>query len=158
MSSRLSYALLLEDVKGYHKYSVFVKSDQLEGELTHKIIPKGSLLVRLSKKDANKIQDTYNNTVNYMVYGIHSTESYLFVGDHMICSVTNQQRDFLYGIEGLIERLEVYKRLEWIEKLTESSEVYVTIPTVTYPVRGIVRWIGKLSGEHGKKFGIELLV
>lgn len=150
--SRRSYALLLEDVKGYKKYSVF------EGELTNKVITKGSLLVQLSKKDISKIKDTYNCTVNYMEYAIPSTECYLFVNNHEVCLVTHEQRDLLYGIEGLTERLEVYNRLGWIEKLTEYSEVYVTIATVTYPLRGTVRWIGKLAGEHGKKFGIELLV
>ena len=156
--SRLSYALLLEDVKGYKKYSAFVKGDKPEGELTHKVISKGSLLVQLSKNDVSKIQDTYKYLVNYMEYAIPSTECYLLVGDHEICSVSNQQRDLLYGIEGLTERLEVYKRLGWIEKLTEGSEVYVTIATVPYPIRGIIRWIGKLTGELGKKFGIELVV
>ena len=156
--SRRNYALLLEDVIGYKKYSSFVKGDQLEGELTHKLISKGSLLVQLSRHDVSKFKDTYNCTVNYMEYAIPSTECYLFVGDHKLCSVTQEQRDLLYGIEGLTERLEIYNKLEWIEKLTVGSEVYVTIATVTYLLRGIVRWIGKLTGEHGKKFGIELLV
>ena len=158
MSSKLSYALLLDDVTGYRKCSAFVKQDQLEGQLTHKVISKGSLLAELSKKDISSFQDTYSSTVNYMVYSIPSTECYLFVGKHKICAITNQQRDYLYGIEGLTERLEVYKRLEWIEKLTENSQVYVTIATIPYPIRGRVRWIGKLPGEYGKKFGIELLV
>ena len=158
MSSKLSYGLLLDDVKGYRRLSAFVSKNQLEGELTHTVVSKGSLLVHLSKTAIKAFKETFNCVVNYMVYTIPSTEVYLMVGSHKVHTITNEQRDFLYGIEGLTERLEVYKRLGWIEKLTGGSEVYVTIATTPYPVKGVVRWIGKLTGEYGTKFGIELLV
>ena len=158
MSSKLSYGLLLDDTKGYRRLSAFVNKDQLEGEVTHKLVSKGSLLVQLNKTAIKAFKETFNCNINYTVYSVPSTETYLFVGNHKVLAITNEQRDFLYGIEGLTERLEVYKRLGWIEKLTEGSEVYVTIPTTPYPVKGVVRWIGKLTGEYGKKFGIELLV
>ena len=158
MSSKLSYGLLLDDMKGYRRLSAFVNKDQLEGEITHKVVSRGSLLVQLNKTIIKAFKETFNCIVNYMVYSIPSTDTYLMVGSHKVCMITNEQRDFLYGIVGLTERLEVYNRLGWIEKLTEGSEVYVTIYTTPYPVKGIVRWIGKLAGEYGKKFGIELLV
>lgn len=158
MSSKLSYGLLLGDVKGYRRLPAFVHKDQLEGELTHTIVPKGSLLVQLNKTAIKAFKETFNSIVNYVVYSIPSTEVYLMVGSYKVYAITNEQRDILYGIEGLTERLEVYKRLGWIEKLVEGSEVYVTIPTTPYPVKGVVQWIGKLAGEYGKKFGIELLV
>ena len=34
----------------------------------------------------------------------------------------------------------------------------MTISTIPHPVRGIVRYIGALTGEDGTKFGIEFLV
>ena len=158
MSSKLSYGLLLDDVKGYRRLSAFVNKDQLEGEITHKVVLKGSLLVQLDKTTIKAFKEILSCIVNYMVYTIPSTEVYVMVGSHKVRTITNEQRDFLYGIEGLSKRLEVYKRLGWIEKLTEGSEVYVTITTTPYPVKGVVRWIGKLAGEYGTKFGIELLV
>ena len=159
MSSKLNYALLFNDVKGYRKLPAFVDKGNLEGELTHRIIPKGSLLVKLNKQDTSAFKETYGHNVNYLVYSVPSTDSYLLVGNyHEVCTVTNEQRDFLYGIEGHTERVEAFKRLEWILKLRVGSEVYVTIATTPYPVKGVVRWIGKLCGEHGKKFGVELLV
>ena len=158
MSNKLKYALLLGDVKGYRKLSAFVTEGNLEGELTHAIISKGSLLVKLNKHDVSAIKETYGYNVNYAVYSVPLTDSYLLVGDQEVHIITREQRDFLYGIEGNTERVEVFKRLEWIQELTVDSEVYVTIATTPHPVKGVVRWIGKLPGEHGKKFGVELLV
>ena len=153
--NNLSYALLLDDVNGYRKAFV-----QLAKELTHRIILKGSLLIKLNTEDISTFKEAYDYNVNYMVYSLPLTDSYsyLFVSSRKVQAITNEQRDFLYGIEGLTERLEVYKKLEWIEKLTVGSVVYVTIATTPYPARGIVQWIGILTNEYGKKFGIELLV
>ena len=158
MSSKLSYGLLLDDVKGYRRFSPFVSKDQLQGEITHKIVSKGSLLVQLNKTTIKAFKETFNCNVNHMFYSIPPAEIYVMVSSHRVHTITSEQRDFLYGIEGLTERLEVYKRLGWIEQLTKGSEVYVTIATTPYPVKGVVRWIGTLAGEYGTKFGIELLV
>ena len=158
MSSKLKYALLLDNVKGYRILSTFINKDSLGGELLHVIFSKGSLLVKLNKQDISAFKKTYGCNVNYAVYSIASNDSYLLVGNHIVHTITTEQKDFLYGIERHIERIEVYKNLEWIEKITVGSKVYVTISTTPYPVKGVVRWIGKLLGEYGKKFGIELLV
>ena len=158
MSSKLKYALSLDDVKGYKILSTFINKDSLGGELLHAVISKGSLLVKLNKQDISAFKKTYGYSVNYAVYSVASIDSYLLVGIHEIHVITNEQRDFLYGIERHIERVEAYKNIGWIEKLTVGSKVYVTISTTPYPVKGVVRWIGKLLGEYGKKFGIELSV
>ena len=69
------------------------------------------------------------------------------------------QQDFLLAVKQTHYRMEVLERkLQWVELLTVGSEVYVTIATIPAPVRGIVRYIGKLSGEEGKQFGIEIMV
>ena len=48
--------------------------------------------------------------------------------------------------------------LQYVEKLRVGYGVYVAIPTIPHPMRGVVRYIGPLPGEEGTKFGIELLV
>ena len=45
-----------------------------------------------------------------------------------------------------------------MDKLDIESIVYVTIPTITVPVQGIIHFIGTLPKEAGTKFGIEFLV
>ena len=43
-------------------------------------------------------------------------------------------------------------------KLMKGSYVYVAIARVPNTVKGVVRYIGELSGEKGTRFGIELMV
>jgi len=45
-----------------------------------------------------------------------------------------------------------------VDKLKIKSYVYVTIPTIPTPMKGIIHHIGPLKGEAGTKFGIELQV
>ena len=72
--------------------------------------------------------------------------------------LTCKQNNLLMGVSRLDSRLEVLCKLDWVEKLDIESIVYVTIPTITVPVQGIIRFIGKLPEEVGTKFGIEILV
>ena len=48
--------------------------------------------------------------------------------------------------------------MEWAEKLREKSTVFINIPAFSTAAKGIVHYIGKLPGETGTKFGVELLV
>ena len=88
------------------------------------------------------------------------SEAVLFViVSSSILHITMLQRDFLLGVKQTHYRMEVLeRRLQWVELLTVGCEVYVTIATIPVPVKGIVRYIGKLSGEEGKQFGIEIMV
>lgn len=156
--SKVVCSLLLEDVMGYKETTSFLGNDEVQPELSHKIISKGSLLIRLSKSEITAIKEVHYREVNYQVYSVPLSNLYCFIDSKKLCEITSQQRDFLYAVEGLTDRLEVYKRLKWIGGLTKGSEVYVTIATIPHPVKGIVQYIGQLCGEQGKKFGVELLV
>ena len=108
----------------------------------------------------SRIKKKYNRLVNYKVVAdsCRQSEHFLFVAGSSIFYITTLQKDFLLGVNHLHSRIEVLQRLEWVESLTVGSEVYVTINTIPVPVRGIIRYIGGLTGEEGRKFGVELMV
>ena len=88
----------------------------------------------------------------------HQSEVFLFVTGSSVLHITSSQRDYLLGVKQTHYRMEVLERLRWTESLTVGSEVYVTITTIPAPVKGIIRYIGELPGEEGRKFGIEIMV
>ena len=148
-------------------YAVLLKSCHGYKEERNKLKPigvhKGTLLVYLNPLTVNRIQEKYDRPVNYKVADRRDnqqSEAVLFVADSSsILHITMLQRDFLLAVKQTHYRMEVLERkLQWVELLTVGSEVYVTIATIPAPVRGIVRYIGKLSDEEGKQFGIEIMV
>ena len=148
-------------------YAVLLKSCHGYKEERNKLKPigvhKGTLLVYLNPLTVNRIQEKYDRPVNYKVADRRDnqqSEAVLFVADSSsILHITMLQREFLLAVKQTHYRMEVLERkLQWVELLTVGSEVYVTIATIPAPVRGIVRYIGKLSDEEGKQFGIEIMV
>lgn len=153
-----SYAVLLKSSRGY-------KEEIKGGSQSVKLVAihKGSLLVYLDSLTVNQIKEKYDRLVNYKVVDRCDnvqTEAFLFVtvSESTILHITASQREFLVGVKQTHYRMEVLGRLKWTESLTSGSEVYVTITTIPAPVKGIIRYIGKLPGEEGRKFGIELMV
>jgi len=152
----LSYAVLMKPSRGYKEEG----SDEKQ-QLKPVAVMKGSLLVYLDPLIVNRIKEKYDRLVNYKVVdGCQQSELFLFVTDHKssIFDITTLQKDLLLGVKHLHSRIEVLQRLEWVESLKVDSEVYVTINTIPTPVKGVIRYIGGLTGEEGRKFGVELMV
>ena len=155
--SQEDYALLLQDVEGFKK-----ESQQLKPVT----VKKSSLLIHLNPSVVNGMKKNYECVVNYQVdhlekalredSSVKNTEL-VYVDSNVLFYLSKRQRDLLLGVKNPYNRLEVLGRLEWVESLRKGSKVYVTIPTITAPVRGIVRYIGSLPGEEGRKFGVELM-
>ena len=148
-------------------YGVLLKSCHGYKEERHKLkdtaVQQGTLLINLDPLTVKRIQEKYDRSVNYKVADRRDnqqSEAVLFVaGSSSILHITILQRDLLLGVKQTHYRMEVLERkLQWVELLTVGSGVYATIATIPAPVRGIVRYIGKLSGEEGKQFGIEIMV
>jgi len=149
------YAILLEDIRGFREGTSDIGVGQ---QFKHTTIPKGSLLSRLVDSDINSVQQVYNCLVNYKLDNNPQSKIYLFVGIDYLYGISGIQRGLMLGVDKPLTRLEMLGKLDWIESLRKNSEVYVTIAAIPAPVKGVVRFIGALPGEHGRKFGIELLV
>lgn len=149
------YAVLLKTGRGY-------KEEKDEGQLKPVTVCKGTLLVYLDSLSVKKIQEKY--TVGLMNYKVADrcenpqSGALLFATGSSISHITAMHRDFLLGVKQTYFRMELLKSLQWVQSLRLGSDVYVTITTIPTPVRGIIRYIGDLPGEEGRKFGIELMV
>ena len=151
----LPYAVLLQDATGYKEskspfgygYSSF----------SSKHILRGTLLFRLLQEEVTELKQYRSGNMppsfNFKVLREPSIKVYCNAR-----SVNYKQKDFLLGIEAVADRFAAADKLEWAEKLVEGSNVYVSIPNRPIVAKGIVRYVGKLPGEAGIKFGVELLV
>ena len=155
MNQEELYALLLQDVDGFKEEISYIGYGK---ELKAVTIVKGSLLVRLNQLVVNAVRKQYGCSVNFRVDGSSKNTEILSVNPDVLLFLSRCQRDLLLGIKNPNIRLEVPVRLEWIESLRKGDEVHVTIATIPTPARGIIRYIGGLPGEDGRKFGIELKV
>ena len=150
------FGLLLEDVIGNSHEDILV-DDQMATYHQKLLVAKGSLLTVLSHKEAKIIASDIKALHNYkfilggLTITLHCSASQVF-------PITENQRALLQGVPRKSDRIEVLHNLDWVEKLHFGSFVYVTIPTIATPVRGIVSHVGPLEGEVGTKFGIELQV
>ena len=157
------YAVLLQDVDGFNEEVSFGGYGK---QLKPVIIIKGSLLVRLNPSVVNSVRRQYDCSFNFRVDsstknlqdGSQSNTDILSVDSDVLYFLSKAQRDLLLGIKNPRNRLEVLGQLEWTESLRRGDEVHVTIATIPTPVRGIIRYIGGLPHEDGRKFGIELMV
>ena len=163
MDKENTCALLLQGVEGFKEASLLGCGKEWKSIK----IKKGSLLTRLNPSVVNRIKKDYKCLVNYRVDdtvkklrgdSLVKDVEFLYVDCDVLFYVSRLQRDLMLGVNNLSSRLEVLGRLEWVESLVKGSDVYVTIPTITSPVRGVIRYIGGLSGEEGRKFGVELMV
>ena len=123
---------------------------------TDECLLKGSLLVELTGGEAWESLQHSNRTFNYKKYSDGSVK--LYCKPEQVFQLSDEQFNLLLGVKLLFDRYKVLNILHWVEKLRVGYSVNVTIPTIPYPVRGIIRYIGSLPGEEGTKFGIELLV
>ena len=150
-----TFAILVKSDRGYKKETKH--GIQFESVTVH----KGTLLVFLDSSTVKKIQEKYRCAINYKVADrceICQSEVFLLATGDSILRITKLQREFLLGVRQLISRMELLKRLQWVESLTVGTDIYVTIATIPTPVKGIIRYIGELPGEEGRKFGIEMMV
>jgi len=153
-----SHALLLEDIHGYEEN---ISDTQGPPSFKQVEVPKGSLVQSLIISDVSAIKQVYKLKANHTVYS-SSTEMQsgvlLFASPKQLHQLTVKQRDFLLAVDSCLDRIEVLKKLRWLESLTEGSLVYVTLSTIPVPVNGIIRYIGELSGLDGTRFGVEMMV
>ena len=117
---------------------------------------RGSLLVELTDVEARKTQLHFFPMLNYKKFSDDSVK--LYCRPEQVLQLSDEQFSLLLGVKSPYDRYKVLNILHWVEKLKVGFGVNVIIPTIPYPVRGIVRYIGLLPGEEGTKFGIELLV
>ena len=157
------YAVLLQDIDGFKEEISFVGYGK---QLKPVTVAKGSLLIRLNPSVVNAVRRQHDYSANFRVDsstknlrdGSSKNTEILSVNSNVLYFLSEYQRDLLLGIKNPRNRLEVLGRLEWVESLRKGDEVYVTIATIIAPVRGVIRYIGGLPGEDGRKFGIELRV
>ena len=121
------------------------------------LVPKGTLLTVMSHGETRITADEFDPPHNYKCVMDHETVT-LYCKPTEVHQLTKSERNLLNGVPMTNERIEVLHNLDWVGKLHFGSIVYVTIPTIPVPVRGVVCYIGQLEGEVGTKFGIELLV
>ena len=150
------FGLLLVNVTG-NSHVDFVVDDQMVTCHQKFLVPKGSLLTVLSEKEAKVIAGDIKPLHNYKFVSGHHPIT-LHCNPSQVFPITRNQRALLNGVPRESDRVEVLHNLDWVEKLILGSFVYVTIPTIPTPVKGIVHHVGPLEGEAGTKFGIELQV
>ena len=152
----LPYAVLLQDTNGYKENkSVFTGSSSFG----NRHILRGTLLSRLSHEEIRELKHHQSGNIplfNFKVFGEPSIKVYC--NAHLVQQLNYRQKELLYGIEDPADRFVAVNKVEWAEKLLEGSNVYVTVPNLYIAGKGIVRYVGRLSGEAGIKFGVELLV
>ena len=117
---------------------------------------RGSLLVELTDVEAKETHQHFTPPLNYKKFSDDSVK--LYCRPEQVLQLSDKHFSLLLGVKLPFDRYKVLNILHWVEKLKAGFGVNVTIPTIPYPVRGIVRYIGSLPGEEGTKFGIELLV
>ena len=117
---------------------------------------RGSLLVELTDGEARETQQYFTPPLNYKKYSDDSVK--LYCKPEQVFQLNDEQFSLLSGVKLPFDRCKVLNILHWVKKLKVGYGVNVTISTIPYPVRGIIRYIGSLPGEEGTKFGIELLV
>ena len=121
------------------------------------LVIKGSLLTVMSQAEAKILTGDNKSLHNYKFVSVHHTVT-LHCTPHQVFPITKNQRALLSGVPRQSDRIEVLHNLDWVEKLQYESFVYVTIPTIPTPVKGVIYYVGPLEGEAGTKFGIELQV
>ena len=151
----LSYGLLLEDTVGYKKLDT-LRSGRPSITYRKQKITKGTLLVTSPHEESQNVASHLNHVHKYKPLGEMGVS--LYCDAHQVYQITRKQRDMLFGIRKLENRVEELHKLDWVCNLNFGSSVYVTIPTIPTPVRGVIRYVGKICGQLGKMFGVELMV
>ena len=149
----LSYGLLLEEKVGYKKQDTVSSGSTVT---YHKVkVLKGTLLITLSHEESIIVSHSHH-VHNYKSMGGMGVS--LYCDAHQVYQITREQRDMLLGVRNMESRIEEVHKLEWVSSLDFGSSVYVSIPTISTPVRGAIRHVGKIRGQAGTMFGVELMV
>ena len=150
------FGILTENIIGYTSLEILIESQGITTYQKREVI-KGTLLAVMSNNEARMTADRFDPPHNYKCVLDHEITT-LYCKPTEVYRLTKSERNLLQGVPRNDERIEVLHNLDWVDKLHFGSCVYVTIPTIPVPVRGVVCHIGGLIGEVGTKFGIELLV
>ena len=149
--------ILLEDTTAYkqsRRWSMLTAKSY-----TKQDILKGSLLIELTEAESTERSKDFAPPLNYKKYPGSSYDLViLYCKPEHVLQLNDQQFELLLGVRLPFDRFNALNILNWVENLKGGFAVNVAIPTISYPVRGIVRYIGLLPDEEGTKFGIELLV
>ena len=146
------YGLLLEDVMGYKKDT----SGQFHTEL---IISKGSFLqpfVTHNKPLADTIY-TYSHHNNNILTDLSATLC-CYPAHWQVHQLTTVQKHLLSGIQSLPNRIKEIHNLSWVESLKIGFAVCVFLPSTNNPQKATVQYIGEVTGEIGRRFGLKLKV
>ena len=146
--------LLLEDVKAHRKafsWNPLAPVSYVDGD-----IYRGTLLEDLTEAEAKATQQYFTVPLNYKTYPDDTLR--LFCKPEQVLQLNETQFNLLLGVKSTSNCYKALNILNWVEKLKVGYGVYVTIPNIHNPVRGVVRYVGSLPDEEGTKFGIEMLV
>ena len=152
----LPYAILLQDTTGYKETKSFFASSS---SFSNKHILRGTLLGRLSHEEVRELKQHQSGNIplfNFKLLGEPSIK--IYCNAHLVQLLNYKQKELLRGIQSPADGFDTLNKLEWAEKLLEGSNVYVSILNLPTFAKGVVRYVGKLPGENGIRFGVELLV
>ena len=152
----LPYAILLQDVNGHKESKTVFGYGGFS--FSNKYVLRGTLLTRLAHEEVRELahQSGFTPQLNFKALKEPAVKFHCKVNNVLLLNY--KQKELLLAINSTNDRFEAVGKVEWAEKLTEESTVYVSIPTIHTTAKGIVHYIGKLRGETGTKFGVELLV
>ena len=151
-----TYAILLEDCQGYKETGPWkdFKNWAAGKPYTEKRVLAGHLLQILSDDEVASLAQHFKYPPNYKVVGESGVR--LHCNEAWVHPLSTKQKDLLFAVKSINDRVAVYQNLEWVEQLQVGSKVYVKVYNVCDPVRATVHYIGKLPGESGTQFGVEL--
>ena len=153
-----TYAVLLENVQGHKEHTLETECTPSFEQLN---IPRGSLVESLIPSDISAVKQVYKVQASHAVYSSDSqvqSDVLLFASPKQLFKLTTKQKELLLAVNSCLDRIEVVKKLHWVESLAKGSEVYVTLASIPVPVIGVIRYVGELSGLDGTRFGVELKV
>ena len=150
------FGILIKSVIGYITVEILIE-DQSIIKCQQRLVTKGTLLTVMSHGEVRMTADEFDPPHNYKCVVDCETIT-LYCKPTEVYQLTKSERDLLNGVTRKDDRIEVLCNLDWVGKLHFGSYVYVTIPTIPVPVRGVIRHVGPVKGEVGTKFGIELEV
>ena len=152
----LPYAVLLQDGNGYKESKAILTYGS---SFSSRHILRGTLLIRLSHEEIKELRQQQTGNIPVFNFKVHGEPAIkVYCNAHVVYLLNYKQKEILLAINSVTDRSEAVKKVEWAEKLTEGSDVYVTIPNHYITAKGVIRYTGKLPGEPGIKFGVELLV
>ena len=132
------------------------------GKKRNQYIPKGELVAEIPKKEQVK-QEEGTPPHNYCL--LRDPDVTLYDNGTGVSPLIGPEGDYLEGIKEPVTRLVEYQkegRLQWIMDLQHGDEVFFKLEkdktqALLFP-RGRIRYYGRLKGEKGVVFAIEIIV